>query len=158
MPKEKPSCAEFIVAAIRATRAERKGLKPGTASGRALRFVDALACNFYNEEEFRQGLQELLDNGKALLVAEVSEFGTGKDSFPHLRKISRIPPNVCMDEGWWYLDAHEEPVDTCKVKEYTCFSRLCLYVVEDGLPARIKEFISGGLTVAEQIMASLQGE
>ena len=55
-----------------------------------------------------------------------------------------------------YLDAHEEPVDTRKVKEYTCFSRLCLYIVEDGLPARIAEFMAGGISKAEQIMATLQ--
>ena len=97
MPK-KPSCAEYIVAAIRTTRAERKGLKPGTASGRALRFVNALVCNFYTDEEFRQGLQALIDNGKVLLVAEVYEAREGFLS--HLRKISRIPPNVHLNKGW----------------------------------------------------------
>ena len=156
MPKEKPSCAEYIVAAIRATRAERKGLKPGTASGRALRFIFTLANRFYSEGEFRRSLATLMDEGTVLLIAAVKENDMGEESSLRPRKISVVPPHAPLHKTWWFLDAEGEPVDSRRGKVFTRFFRPCLYIVEDGLPARIKEFISDGMTVAEQIMASLQ--
>ncbi len=159
MPMKKPSCAEYILAAIRATRPERKGLKPGTSSGRSLRSIFSITSEFYSEEEFRQGLKALLDSGRVLLVAEGRNVADGTHPSwtpPRLVKVSTIPSRAPLGEGWWYLDAEGESIGSGATINHTRLNRLCLYLVEDGLPARIAGFITDGLTKAEQIMASLQ--
>ncbi len=158
MPEKKPDCAEYIVAAIRATRPERKGLKPGTSSGRALRFIFSLASQFYNEEEFRQSLATLLDQGRVLLIAAVEKNDKEEGSSIRLQKISVIPPCAPLLKTWWFLDTEGNPVESRRGKVvFTRFFRPCLYIVADGLPERISDFVtSDGMTKAEQIMASLQ--
>ncbi|MHB8710483.1 MAG: hypothetical protein ACYC6X_02970 [Minisyncoccota bacterium] len=159
MPK-KPSCAEFIVAAIRATRPIRK-LKPGTHSGKALRMIFSLAKQVYSEKEFRRALKTLIDNGTVLLVAEVKEikknpYKYDRHDFGQPQKVLQIPDDVPLNKGWWFLNARGKSVDE-REKHSKYLHALILYVVSDGLPGKVADFITGnGLTKTEQIIASMQ--
>lgn len=160
MPK-KPSCSKFIVAAIRATRPARKGLKPGTSVSKGLRFIFSLARGSYSEEEFRGSLNSLLRRDEIILVAEVMGVGDpliSNESFHapfRFRKIPQILPNTPLNCSGWYQNG-ERIVDTHDEAD-EWFWRPRLFVAMDGLPAHIEKCIAGvGTTKAEQIMESLK--
>lgn len=157
MLKKNPSCAEYIVAAIRGRHLGRKYLNSVASSGGTLRSIFALATRFHSEEEFRRSLAALLDEGVVLMVASVKDTVLGEESSIRLQKIHTVPPCAPLLNTWWFLNAEGEQINTRTAKIFTKFFRPCLYVVEDGLPARIAEFVtSTGMTKAEEIMASLQ--
>ncbi len=161
MPKKKPCCADYIVEAIRQTRPVRKGLKPDTFSGRALRFIFAFAKQFYSERVFRQSLNSLLETGIVVIVAQTVEIqrslGENDKHNSRLQKISRIPTNAPLEKSRWFFNKQGKFVDFEKREHCRYMKNLVLYVVADGLPGTVAKAVSGnGTTKAEQIMASLQ--
>lgn len=155
MPK-KPSCSDFIVAAIRATRSSHHA--PNARGGKALSMIFSLAKQFYSEQEFRRDLQGLMKNDAVLLVAQVEEARDTSSSPLRSQKISQIPPGAPLNRRFWTLDAKGKRVDEPhKAESYTRYWHPILYVVADGLPTTIAKFVTGnGTTKAEQIMESLQ--
>ena len=159
MPK-KPSCADFIVAAIRATRLKHKDLKAGTTSGKAVSMVWSLAKRFYSEQLFRQSLDFLFKNGVLILIAGVST-DTGYPGC-RLEKIPKINKDWLLHDRWWYFDNDGKIVDSESARKGgTSFVRTIrcprLYIVADGLPKSVARIVHGsGMSKAEQIMASLQ--
>lgn len=158
MPK-KPSCSDFIVAAIRATRPGRKGLKQGTAVSKGLRFIFSLAKEFYSEWEFRRSLRVLIRDRVVLLIAEIREVKGEHPAhvFFSLRKVLDVPLSAPLDDSGWCLNAKGKTVDSRKEKNYTFFWRPRLFVIADGLPASIAKVATDtGTTKGAQIMESLQ--
>jgi len=151
---KKSSCSDFIVEAIRQTRPVRKGLKPGTSSGKAVRFIFALAQQFYGERTFRQSVNALIKSGVLLLVAESTErnlLGW------YLKKFPRIPSDVPLKESWWYFDANGKSCLGGPGIHAYCVHQICLYIIADGLPASVAKVISSNMaTRAGKIMASVQ--
>lgn len=156
---KKPSCADFIVEAIRQTRPALKNLKPGTCSGKALHLVYKLAKQFYSERVFRKSLHELSANGTILLAARVKErllTNSGHYGCSRQQKIVRIPSKAHLEENYWFFDAKGRPVEEKERVHVRVMREIILYVVADGLPSSIAKTVSGkGKTAAEEIMASL---
>lgn len=163
MPK-KPSCSDYIIAAIRQTRSERKNLKAGASTGKQLHVIYSLAKEFYSERVFRQSLHALIESNTVLVVAKVVDVlkrvGVEEWRRSETQKLSRLPPNTPLGKACWYFDAKGRSIEFQAGGEYArrilC---IALYVVADGLPDSVKRIISGfGRTKAEQIMASLQSK
>ena len=165
MPKKLPSCSDFIVAAIRATRPTPKNLKPGTSACRGLRLIYSLANQYYSEQQFRRSIDALISSGVILLIARVCERGKregGEGSYgPTVtERIFSIPPRVPLNEHRWVLNGEGKPVGRAaeeQEKYLKSFHSINLYVVADGLPQRIAKLVSSGnRTKADEIIASLQ--
>lgn len=169
MPK-KPRCEDFIIAAIRASRAKQPRLKLGTCAGIKLCRIFLLAKEFYSEEVFRRSLRALMSKDIVILVADVEEHGASNF---FLQKISRVPKGAPLSAPYdkskffrtpnWYLNARGEYVDDNKDGVYVKHLRSqVLYVIADGLPVSVAKALSSTAgagatrTKAEEIMASLQ--
>jgi hypothetical protein len=144
------------------SRPRRPKLRAGTAVGRALRVIYQTAMPYFSDEEFREHLNELLQDGTVLLVAqacEVRKIGPVSEtrSRHFFQKIQRVRSDMSLLASEWILSRKWTAVDPGRSRSYMHYVRPCLYVVADGLPYAVARFVgTSGVTRGERVMASLQ--
>lgn len=168
MPTAKPKCQDFIVEVARAIRMHPENMRPGTAAGVALYRIFRVAIEAYSEDNFRRGLKDLLNNGKIILVARttfVERDASGKyiSGSTSDTKLSALPKDLPAGRyGLWTVsgDGKYADVKGKKTMEYTQHRRPLLYVVEDGLPAKVQRFgaVGSSGTVAQQIIDKMMSK
>jgi hypothetical protein len=153
----RPSCADFIVSAVRETRPPRKNIRPGRSTGKGINFIYALAHEVpYSDEEFRHSIKQTIEVGAILLVARVVVFKKTRRGLKRIcrrfQQLPEIPAGAPLDENSWSLNSDGQPVDPHKAKYYTHYWSPCLYVVADGLPGRIAKNCGRGKAIVEKIL------
>jgi hypothetical protein len=161
---EKPDCADFIVAAIRAIRRKSNKLKVGTVGGIKIQKLFRIARDAYSAQEFREGLELLLKKRAIVIIGDVYNYrdGEAEEFFGTRQSISSIPGSIRFEEKEWSIDFKGAWIDSREVKDYQLFRRVSVYAVADGLPANVVRRCTGELadsprtSLARQIIASMK--
>lgn len=152
MKKSKPTCRDFIVAAIQEVRPKTFGLKKGTASGVSLNKIFSIATSIYSAKEFVQALDMLLQEDIVILTERIYTLNVGgKD---HVR-LMKAPPEDRCGECSWYEDDDGKRVsswDEVQKKGGRVHSDIRLYVKADGLP----KIVAGLVTTPSKTEAVVQ--
>lgn len=160
--KDKPTCADFIVAAIREIRCRSANLKPGTCAGVAMYKVYGIASEVYTDEEFREGLKTLMESDSVIVIGRGYDEklnGEGKvsqkDCFRDRRIfvfVSNFPLGLC-------LDGEGHPVDPELDWQQRILRRILLYVRVDGLPQKVQNLLfsmrGGKRITAQKVIESM---
>ncbi|MES2203035.1 MAG: hypothetical protein V4474_01790 [Patescibacteria group bacterium] len=164
MAKRKPPCAEFIVAAIRSLRRSFKNMNEGVSAGLGLDKLFKVSSEAYSEKEFRDALNGLIKDKTIIVAVRVDEVEKDEQRSPPVPKLlSEIPREAPLLEKYWWKrpkgkffewDEHNRG----KIKTYTRFDTLLVYVRADGLPLHIRRLDSGEgkHTTARQIIDAMQ--
>lgn len=160
MAQMKPDCKDFILATLRKIRLTPSNMKEGTKAGTSLHRLSAIALDVYSEAEFRQGLEDMLQN-KTLVATWRIVHVSAKDVWGrvHSELIKSIPANMPLDQGSWRRGMEDETVGRTKHEsvEHDLVLGVKLYVAEDGLPQHVSKLSKkrAGAS-AEQIIAEMQ--
>ena len=159
MSQKKPSCSDFIIAAIRSARPKT----PGTISAINIARIFELTKEFYSEKLFRRSLSALINKKEILLLVDIGEYKEGAcHRYDHCVKIYSIPLNVPFNKRAWATDMDNNSIPTPENDSKIDHKTICrtkLYVLADGLPSSIRKSIPDhGVTStkAAEIMLSLK--
>ncbi len=159
MPKvKKPRCAEVIIATIRKLRRTPPGAAAGTASGMAVSRIWPVIREFYSESEFREGVEESLQNGTLLATWQFfdRECGSGF-SRKRIGLVTSVPLDFPLKGNIWQRNYLGENLDLFRnrlmIPNSNQFSDLRLYVLADGLPKNIAKLIEKSV---QQIIVDMQ--
>ncbi len=162
---DKPDCSEFIIEAARSLRQKPNRIRPPTASaGVALRRLYDIARDVYSEEEFRQGVKTLLNDGAVVVVARQGELEC-VDGQEHSKqtgpsrdvKVSALPEQLPFGFGKWYLNESNLSVAAQVAGKYRSYHSILLYVVADGLPDKVSNLDKRpNRRTAHDIIAAMQ--
>ena len=162
---KKPDCSDFIVAAARSIRMKPSNLKKGTSAGVSLNRLFSVAKEVYTANEFHKSLKSLIKNKTILMMGdEVDRMkveGQKHDAWGRHRivKIIDVPTNAPFLKRSWCLDSNGKITDPeCKdIEEYRMIQNILLYISSDGLPDKIKKFVSRiKRSRAQEIIATMQ--
>lgn len=142
-----PPCCDFLVAATRRIRKVRRNLKGRTKAGTGLYKVYAAAKEVYPDQEIRDALNVLLNDGTIVISVEYYESTRGKTAMDveigprRMELIERISPDmtlekyVTLDDGWRRVDKRSVP------SYRFLYSTIKIHIVADGLSQKPAEML-----------------
>lgn len=146
--EDTPGCKDFILTAVKETRANLSKLRAGLKSGVSVTRIWSLASNFYSEEEFRKGLNQLYSAGVLLIIWNIGRGVEGRDwHVQHDEIMEKIPPAMPLDSDRWCKEANGSSIiayaDILKtpVWKRDSINAVRLYIRDDNLPKKVSRLL-----------------
>src|SRR3989344_8778311 len=144
MKNRNPSCADFIVEAIREVRPKIPRMKQGVASGVSLQKIFNIATTVYSAEEFTKTVDALMRNSTVILSAETYTWSerdkeTGAKFSKHVvSRLVHAPSKELCGEDYWWVDENGKPLKPpIEAVSGRAHNSIRLHIKADGLPERI---------------------
>ncbi len=126
------SCSAFITSTIRTTRRRVTRGDVKSFAGKALGRVHRLAVRAsYTDKEFRRALQDLMNRGAVLVVAQ-----TRPAAFMafHTLKIEQLPADAPLAAASWFFDSDDKQVGFKLGRYGRMIRKPMLYLTADQMP------------------------
>ena len=165
MTQDKPRCSDFIVSATRALRRNPINTNPNASAGVQIAKVFNFSREKYSPREFVHGLQTLIRDGEAVVIAKVVSVDKTDNTiglrygFHGFQKIISLPPCSVLDRRSWRLDDNQRSVNPEGAKRYRLFTEIRLYIKADGLPRLAAALTNGrrnGHVTPSEVIASMR--
>ena len=154
----KPSCSDFIIAAIKMIRPRSGKLKPNTAGGAKFCKIFRLARELYPTREIRSSIEDLIQKKRVVLATYLLTWKDGKcDSLDcGWMLLSSIPKGARLEDLSWTFDARGIAVKDGHYKTYKQYGQPTLYVKRDGLPMYVANLLGAPVrSTVQDILGSM---